>query len=251
MRARCLLYALILLILAPRAHAWTADELIARYLQARGGRTKLAAIHSLRITGKTASGQGDFVTRQPITTLIKRPGLVRAERSMQGLTAVTAFDGREGWSLQPFGGRREPQKLAPDAVKSLRLQADIDGPLVDYQAKGNSVAYLGTEDVDGTEAHKLQVTLRDGDILYIYLDPDYFLEIREVSETRVRGVEQESETDFGNYEKVAGVYMPFSIESGAKGEPKGTKVTVEKIETNVPLADSLFHFPATAAGAGR
>ena len=236
---------------AASARAMTADELIARNVEARGGLAKLRAIQSLKATGTARMGRGDSVRETVFTLLQKRPGLLRRERFMQGLTAITAFDGEVGWSLQPFGGRREPQKLPPDVLKSLRIDADIDGPLVDYKAKGHSVEYLGTEDVDGTDAHKLKVILQNGDILYVYLDPDAFLEIRVVSQENVRGVEEESETDLGNYELVNGVYMPFSLESGDRGGPKGYKITLDKIEANVAIDDSLFHFPAPAAGPAR
>lgn len=232
----------------------TADELIAKYVEARGGREKIAAIHSLRLVGKSILAAGDFIQKQPVVILIKRPGMVREESNMQGLTAITAFDGTEGWSVRPFGGRREPQKLAPDMLKELRLEADIDGPLLDYQAKGSTVTYMGTEDVDGTEAHKLKVTLRDGDDLYVYLDPDYFLEIRELYRQKIRDVVQETETDFGAYREVAGVYMPFSIEIGEKGEPKPYSIVYETIEPNVAIEDSLYRFPSSAegnAGTGR
>src|SRR6202008_3813539 len=113
-----------------------------------------------------------------------------------------------------------PEKMSGDEIKGLQLNADIDGPLIDYKAKGNTVEYLGTEDVDGTDAHKLKVTLKNGDVRFVYLDPDYFLEIRTLDQTRIRGAEQEEESDIGEYEQVNGVYIPFSIETGPKGEPK-------------------------------
>jgi outer membrane lipoprotein-sorting protein len=116
--------------------------------------------------------------------------------------------------------------------------------LVDWQAKGHKVEYQGTEDVDGTEAHKLKVTLKNGNVQTMYFDPDYFLEIRTISQTTVRGVKQEQETDVGNYELVDGVYMPFSVESGPKGGPKSQKVQIEKIETGVAIDPAQFAFPA-------
>ncbi|MFN7974800.1 MAG: hypothetical protein U0166_21025 [Acidobacteriota bacterium] len=243
---------LMMLVLAGAgARALTADELIAKNIEARGGREKLKAIQSMKTTGKVTMGGDDGVLEMAFTSYSKRPGSLRRERTIQGLTAVTAFDGNDGWTLQPFGGRREPEKLPPDVVKSLRDDGDVDGPLVDYKQKGHVVEYLGTEDVDGTLAHKLKLTLKSGNIEYVYLDPDYFLEIRVVSIEKVRGVEEEGETDFGNYELVDGVYMPFSVESGARGGPKGYKVTVEKVEVNVPVDDAMFHFPAPAAGGAR
>ena len=124
-------------------------------------------------------------------------------------------------------------------------------PIVRYgdpvlRAKGARVDYLGTEDIDGTDAHKLRVTLKDGDVQYVYLDPDYFLVIRIVYLRTVRGARVETETDLGNYEKVDGVYFPFSIDSGAKGEPRTRKITIEKARANVDLPDALFRFPGAA-----
>ena len=169
---------------------------------------------------------------------------------MQGLTMIRAYDGTEGWAVQPFRGRKDPEKLPADAAKQMAYDADLDGPLVDYKEKGNRVDYLGTEDVDGTEAHKLKVTRPAGDVEFIYLDPDYFLEIRRLSQIRVRGAETEVETDFGAYERVNGVYLAFSIESGSPGSTeKGQKTNVTKAEANVAVDDALFRFPGSAPGA--
>ncbi|MDQ2971140.1 MAG: hypothetical protein M3R34_08370, partial [Acidobacteriota bacterium] len=121
--------------------------------------------------------------------------------------------------------------------------ADIEGPLVGWRAKGHRVEYLGTEDVDGTPAHKLRVTLKDGDVKEIFLDPDYFLEIKEVSTTRIRGTERVTEADFGSYEQVEGVWIPFSIEAGRKGRPRSTRITIERAEVNVDGDDGVFRFP--------
>ena len=129
--------------------------------------------------------------------------------------------------------------------------ADLDGPLVGWREKGHRVEYLGTEDVDGTPAHKLRVTLKDGDTQYVYLDPDAWLEIRVVTESHVRGVEQVTETDLGAYEQVAGVLIPFSIESGPKGRPRGQRITVERAEPNVEADEASFHIPAKGAAVGR
>ena len=242
---------ILLLVAAASARAATVDELIAKNLKARGGLDKIRAVQSLRTSGKLFSGDGGFSLEIAYAQMIKRPGMIRQEFSMQGLTSVSAYDGSVGWQIQPFGGRLDPEKSSADDVKGLKLFADLDGPLVDYQVKGSQVEYLGTEDVDGTDAHKLKVTLKDGDILYIYLDPDYFLEIRETIQAKIRGVEVEWEQDLGNYEQVQGLMLPFSIESGAKGQAKSSKITIEKVEINVPLDAKLFHFPAASPAANK
>ncbi len=239
--------AVLLLLVAAGVRAATADELIAKNIKARGGMEKLRAIQSLRTSGKILAGDGGFSLELVYVEMIHRPGLYRQEVSLQGLTQVTAYDGTVGWQIQPFGGRLDPERLSADDVKFLKLFADLDGPLVDYGAKGSRVEYLGSEDVDGTDAHKLKVTLKDGDLLYIYLDPDYFLQIRTIVQSKIRGAEVVQELDWGNYESVGGVMLPFSIEAGAKGQPKQTKITFEKAEINVVLDPKLFHFPAAAA----
>jgi outer membrane lipoprotein-sorting protein len=234
-----ILTAILLFIAVSSASAFTADELIAKNIQARGGLEKIRAIQSLRETGKAKFGDRELA----YTHLARRPQMVRDELTMQGLTSVRAYDGSVGWRISPFRGRIDPEKISGDDLKSVQLQADIEGPLVDYKSKGHKVEYLGTEDVDGTDAHKIKVTLKNGDILYTFLDPDYFLEIRQIEQTYIRGAQQETETDLGNYEQINGVYIPFSIESGAKGQPKDAKFTIEKAEANVDLDESLFHFP--------
>jgi len=246
-RPAAFLVLLSLLLAAPTALALTADELIAKNVEARGGLARLSAISSIRATGIVRIGGEDGFIEQTYTLLQSRPGKLRRERSMQGLTAVTAYDGQVGWTVSPFRGRKEPQLLTPDTVRGLAVDADLDGPLVDYRKKGYTVTYAGTEDVDGTEAHKLHVTLSGGDSVDVFLDPDYFLEIREVNHRIVRGVEEESETDPGNYGKVNGLVLPFSMESGPKGGSKNFRITFTKIEVNVPVDASTFRYPGDAA----
>jgi photosystem II stability/assembly factor-like uncharacterized protein/outer membrane lipoprotein-sorting protein len=233
------------------ASALTADEVIARYIEARGGLPKLGAINSLRLTGKAVFGFGDNQIEASWGVLQKRPGMIRSEVSLQGLSAIEAFDGKEGWSLDPFSGRRDAQRDSADDAKTRAQDADIEGPLVHWREKGHRVEYLGTEDVDGTPAHKLRVTLKDGDVRTLYLDPDYFLEIREVAETHIRGTERVSQTDLGSYEQIEGVWIPFSIESGPKGGPVSTHITIERAEVNVAADDAAFRFPPAGSTISR
>jgi outer membrane lipoprotein-sorting protein len=251
MLRRSQLVAALLLFAAASARAVTVDELIAKNIEARGGIEKIRSVQSLRTSGKMFVGDGGFSVELGYVQMIKRPGMIRGEVSLQGMTSVSAYDGNEGWQIQPFGGRLDPEKLSADDVKGLKLLADLDGPLVDYEAKGSKVEYLGIEDVDGTDAHKLKVTLKDGDVIYIYLDPDYFLQIRAIVQYKIRGTEVVEEDDWGNYEQVNGVMLPFSIESGPKGQPKNAKITIEKAEINVALDPKLFHFPAAPAAVNK
>ena len=240
--------AVLMVLIAPNVLADTADDLAAKNVEAKGGLDKLNAIQSLRLSGKLRLNGGRL--ELGYVTLIKRPGSIRYEAVLQGLTQIQAYDGVQAWQIDPFQGRKDPVKLSNDDAKSLGEDAvDFIGPLVDYKAKGYTLDYLGTEDVDGTEAHKLRVMRPNGDLTYVYLDPDYFLEIRTVNRRIEHGVPKETVTDYGDYEKVDGVYLSFEQEFGPRGARDRQKVEVEKAETNVSVDDMQFHFPAARPSA--
>ena len=237
-------------LIAPALNAqelkpFTVDALVAKNVEAKGGADALRAVRSLRLQGKMLVNHGQIEFAYVQTK--KRPGEIRAEASIQGMTLVQAYDGTQGWKISPFGGRKDPEKISVDDAKSLVEDAEIDGPLVDWQAKGSTVEYLGPEDVDGTLAHKLKVVRKNGDVSYVYLDPDHFLEIRILTQRTEQGAQVEVETDLGDYEKIAGVFFPFSIEAGPKGSSDKQKIILEKAEANVPVDDSVFKFPTTVS----
>jgi hypothetical protein len=220
----------------------TVDELIAKNIEAKGGAAALSSLQTLRSTGKLLvpiQGQIELGYLQ----IKKRPDEVRTEASLQGMTQIEAYDGKDGWKVSPFFGRKDPERMSADDVKSLVEDAEIDGPLVDWKTKGSTVEYLGTEDVDGTPAHKLKVVRKNGDVSFVYLDPDHFLEIRIVTQRVRHGAYEEVETDLGDYEKAGGIFIPTSIAVGPKGSPDKQVVVVDKVEANVPVDDTIFHFP--------
>ncbi len=230
---------------AQEKNAPTVDELVSKNIEAKGGSDALQALQSLRLTGKMLVNEGQIQLAYLQTK--KRPGEVRTEGTLQGMTNVQAYDGKEGWKISPFQGRKDPEKMSADDVKPLMEDAEIDGPLVDWQAKQSTVDYLGTEDVDGTLAYKLKVVRKNGDVSFVYLDPDHFLEIRILTQRIKHGAQEEVETDLGDYEKTAGVFIPTSIESGRKGDPDKQKIIIDKAEANVPVDDAMFHFPAASS----
>jgi len=225
------------------ASSQTVDELVAKDLQARGGAEKIKAVQSYRATGKLTQGGGLTATASLDRM---RPNLMRQSFTLQGMTQVEAYDGSKGWQVQPFGGRKDPELMGEDDLRDLTIDADIDGPLVDYKEKGNTVEFLGHDVVDGDDALRLKVTLKDGDIIYYYLDPDTFLEIRHETQEFIRGSVKESVTDLGSYKLVAGVMYPFSMSFGPKNDPSSwSTVTVDKIEINSGVESSEFAVPAS------
>ena len=219
----------------------TVDELVAKNMEAKGGATALNSLQTLRSTGKllVQAGQIELGYLQ----VKKRPDQVRTEASLQGMTQIEAYDGKDGWKVSPFFGRKDPERMSADDVKALMEDTEIDGPLADWKTKGSTVEYLGTEDVDGTPAHKLKVVRKNGDVSFVYLDPDHFLEIRIVTQRVRHGAHEEIETDLGDYEKAGGVFVPTSIEVGRKGSQDKQVIVVDKVEANVPVDDTIFHFP--------
>jgi len=220
----------------------TADELVNKNIQAKGGLDKIKAIKSIRMTGKIMAGGGFSAA---VGQENQRPNLLRETFSLQGMTAVTAYDGTTGWQIQPFGGLKDPQLLGEDSMRGVLRAADFDGPMVDYKDKGNTVEYLGHDVVDGDDALRLKVTLKNGDIVYYFLDPDTFLEIRKEVQENVRGTIRESVSQMGSYKPVAGVMFPFSISEGSKEDPESQTTTIEKIEVNGAIDAADFALPAS------
>ena len=221
----------------------TADELVNKNIEAKGGIDKIKAIKTVRMTGR-AVFPGGFVAAAGQENM--RPNLLRETFSLQGMTAVLAYDGTTGWLIQPFGGKKDPQLMGEDDLRDLLIDCDIDGPLVDYQAKGNKVEYLGHDIVDGDDALRLKVTLKNGDIVYYFLDPDTYLEIRKETQEFIRGSVKENASEMGAYKPVAGVMYPYSISSGPKNDPTSWQtITIDKIGVNVPLDNADFAVPAS------
>ena len=162
-----------------------------------------------------------------------------------GMTGVEAYDGTSAGGSCHSRGRKDPEMLGEDDFRGLQDEADFYGHLVDYKEKGNTIEYLGHDTVDGDDAYRLKVTLKNGDIVYYYLDPETFLEIRTETTQFIHGSVRESFSEMGSFKLVNGVYFPFAMESGNPRSPGETsKITIDKIEANVPMDASEFKMPA-------
>lgn len=224
--------------------AQTTDELLSKYAAAAGGTDKLKAISTLKRTGRFIGGGG---FEAPLMSLNKRPNLCRSEFTTQGLTGVSAYDGKQGWKIEPWGGKKDPESMSDEELKSIMEDADFDGPLVDSKSKGITVESLGNEAVEGSDAYKLKVTLPSRDVTYYYLDPECYLPIKMEIHRFVRGEEHVYEYTLSDYKRVNGVYLPFYLEGNSKGSADKSKTVYSTIEANIPVADSLFIRPAPPA----
>jgi len=236
---------LLAILPAVSLHAQTADELVQKNILAKGGLEKIKSIKTYRMTGRLQ--QGSFSAQ--IGRDAMAPDMIRETFTLQGMTEIDAYDGAVGWKISPFEGRKDPELLGEDELRELVENGDFYGPLVDYLAKGNKIEYLGHDTVDGDDAYKLKVTLKNGDIAYYYLDPETFLEIRVENVRFIRGAIREDFREPGSYKLSGGVYYPFSFETGSKQHPgETTKITVDRIEVNVPLEKRQFQMPEQPKG---
>jgi outer membrane lipoprotein-sorting protein len=217
-----------------------ADEIIAKYIQAIGGKKKLDSMKTMRMTAKSVFQGG---MEAPLVMEFKRPNKMRIEFTFQGMTGTQAYDGENGWTLMPFMGQTQAEEVPSDQLKNLRNQADLTGPLVDYASKGHKVEYDGVEDVSGTSAHKLKLTRGDGEVEYYFVDSERFVPIVVKGKRSMQGMEMEYETLLGDYKDVDGIKMAHSMEQRAGGMATGNKLVIEKIELNVDLPDDRFAMP--------
>ena len=231
-----------LAIVAAPLSAQTVDSILSKYVQTIGGAARIQAVQTLRRTGRFTGGGGFEAV---VVQENKRPNRVRQEFSLQGMTGINAYDGTSGWKIEPWQGKKDPESLSEEEMRDILEESDFDGPLINYQQKGNRIEFVGMEQVEGTDAFKLKVTLANGDVRNYYLDTDYYVPIRIETKRMIRGAEQEFETSLGDYKEVAGWYLPHSFETGPRGSDNKSKITFDKIEANVTIDDRRFQRPAT------
>ncbi|MCK5058856.1 MAG: hypothetical protein KAT34_19570 [Candidatus Aminicenantes bacterium] len=214
------------------------DEVIKKYVEARGGHKNLKAVKTIKMTGKylTQGIEATFLYRA------KRPNFLRIEITLQGQSIIQAYDGKTDWWVFPFQGITEPQAMPEDRAKDFIARTDMDGALVDYKKKGHTVELIGKEDVEGTAAYKLKVTLKNGRVWYVYLDTENYLELKIYATIKRQGAEYEVHSYSGNYKKINGVMFPHSLEDKI-GDVTNEQVVIEKIELNTDMDDAIFKMP--------
>lgn len=217
------------------------DEIVAANLAARGGKERIQALRSIRMTGTATASGGRFAR---VVREVKRPGMFRLEFSSQGATSVFANDGETGWQVAPLQGVFEPQVVEPSADLAGEVdQRDIEGPLVDWREKGHVVELVGREALPEGEAFKLKLTLSGGTVRYDYVDVESHLIVRSDYTRVIRGRREQLEDTYSDFREVGGLVFPYHIETRDKGHPEVVTIAVDTIELNPELDDSLFRFP--------
>jgi outer membrane lipoprotein-sorting protein len=229
-----------------RLHAadLTVDQIVAKNLEARGGRSKMLAVKSALVTGKIRSGQYEA----PFVLKWARPDKVRLDVTLPGGATVSqAYDGETAWGVNPVMGKTVPEKLTGDELESTReLAAAVDGPLLDYAAKGNRLESLGKATVDGTEYYKLKLTRPNGAVSTLFLDTEAFLHMRTEEKRKTPQGEMEYVATMSDYSEVGGLLFAMTREAKLKGAPSGQVFAIEKIDLDAAVDDADFKMPPAA-----
>lgn len=235
--SRVLVAAIITAGLSSFASAQSADEVVAKYLNAHG-LDKWAQVQSIKVTA-TIDAQGRST---PMTIISKRPNLVRQEVTINGNTMVEAYDGSTVWGINPQASPA-PQRIEGPQAEALAEQADFDLVLLDYKKKGYEIELVGKAKVGDHDTYDVRVTRKNGVVQDYFIDATTFLEDRVATEISRGGQTLNSTSDPADFRSVDGVMMPFTITQKAAGMPAVT-LHVQKIEFNVPAPAELFKMPA-------
>jgi outer membrane lipoprotein-sorting protein len=222
----------------------TLEQVIAKNMEAKGGEEKIRAITAVAVEGTMMMGPG---MEAPLTWTWMYPDKMRMVFQVQGMEGIQAFDGQTAWMVMPFMGKTEPEEMTAEQTASLREESDWQGPLLDYEKKGYQVELMGKVDVEGTEAYKIKVTYGSGSIMYMYLDAEYFLEIKQESKRKIQGQEIEVVQTVSDYKEVDGIMVAHSRTIQPKGAPAGQTITFTAIRFNPDLDESIFSMPQGAA----
>jgi len=228
------------LLVVSTLQAQTVDDVVRRYLEARGGIVKLRSVQSLRLTGIM---ELPGVTA-PFVLELQRPGRMRTEFTVEGQKGVRGWDGQTAWEQLPLPGDR-PRPMSPEDAAEARAQADVDfSPLVDAAAKGYTIELVGRDRLPGGDTWKLVVRGNDIPPRTLHLDAKTHLVVQTVDRRDVEGREVEFVTEVGDYRTVNGLVFPHRIEVGPKGSPERQRLVVQRIEVNPPLDPARFTMPA-------
>jgi hypothetical protein len=215
----------------------TVDQIISKNLLARGGSATWKQINTMTMSGQMDVGKGMKV---PYVLEMKRGRKVRLEIQFQGQTAVQVYDGLNGWKKRPFLGRQDVEAFTPEELQKASMDSDLDGPLVDYAAKGTQVSLEGTDTIDGHDAYRLKLTLKGGNVRHLWIDEQSFLEAKIDGTRRMDGKQRRIDTYYRDYRTVHGITVPFLFETALENVKDTEKIRVETVAVNPSLDDALF-----------
>ena len=227
------------------ASAQTADDIVKKYVEARGGASKLKAVQSERISGRISFAPGVEGT---FFIEFKRPLKMHMEATIQSQTLVRVYDGKSsGWVINPFEPSKDVQPMSAEDIKTISDESDFDGPLLDYRAKGNQIELAGKDEVDGKPVHKIKLTQKSGGTRTYYIDSANFLVLKWEGVAKQEDQEIAIDNLLSDYRDVEGLKFPFAMDTGSPSIPQRRKFIIEKVEINPQIDDARFAKPALPA----
>src|SRR5216684_5414619 len=231
----------LLLFLPLAATAQTADEIVKKVLDARGGAEKIKSVQSERVSGHVSFSrgmEGTFVVE------LKRPLKMHVEISIEGQTIIRVYDGKSsGWTINPFLENKDVQPLSSEDLKNISDESDFDGPLMDYETKGNQIELAGKEALDDKPVYRLKLTKSNGDIRFYFFDASSFLLLKWEGSRKNGDQDIPWECFFSDFRDVHGLKFPFRLDQGSPGTDIRQTLTTDKVEINPRIDDSRFAKP--------
>jgi len=222
---------------APLA-AMTADDVIAKHVEAKGGKAAWDAIHSMKMTGNFTA----FSIVNPFTMHRKKDDLYHVDRMLGTKLEIVGYDGETAWWESHFfqEGATEIQGEADLAV--LKRDVEFTTPMIGYPGNGVKISLSDETDLDGEPAIALSIDRGDGSEETWYLNPDSHLEFARVSPGSDFGRPMPQTTYFEDFREVSGVMIPHFTET--QWYTRDRVVEVHDVEVNLEIDDALFRLPA-------
>jgi hypothetical protein len=203
---------------------------------------------SLRLPGMPAPPSADKPVPQarlPFVMEQARAHKSRLEIEFAGQTAVQVYDGAHGWKLRPYLNRRDVEPFTATELEAAGMQADLDGALVDYAAKGTQIEVEGIDQVDGHDAYRLRLRLKNQHIVHTWVDAQTFLEVKvEGMPRRLDGKPHPVSIFLRDYRTVAGLKVPYVIETVVQGVQRTEKIQIDEVRVNPALDERRFSKPS-------
>ncbi len=213
------------------SRAQTADEIIDKYLMAIGGKEKWRQVKSMIIEGQIEV-QGVEI---PFTQKAIRNVGVRVDAEFQGQKIIDITTPKAGWSQNPLAGKTTLQPLSEEELKDKLDELEIQDEFVDYKEKGCTVEYLGKDEEDGNEYHKIKLTTKNEKETTYFFDLKTNLIYKEESVTKQQGQEIKVISKNLNYQTTDfGIKIPFKSDMGMMVN------VLKKVTINPTIDESIF-----------
>ncbi len=228
------------LLLATLVSAQTADEVIANYINAIGGKDRISTVTSVYTEGSIEVMGGTGVIK---TTLVNGKGF-KQEIDVMGTQVIMCYTESMGWQINPMAGNYGAEDMPEGQYMSGRDNIIAGGPFVtDYITKGYKVDLDGQETVVGVNAWKVKVTSPDNSEAVYYFDPSNWYLIKVIQKAEMMGQPMDISVLFSNYQQIENGYaLPFTTETDYGGQFFLT-AKLNKVEFNQPVDPAVFEKP--------